>query len=156
MLQYHYTWGNEDVASSEIKVMSEGHDLYTITFIQEGINPAWFDDIIISEGTPMSREIQDTEDEWLNKRLITLKVISTSNPEPRRIFKLLSDIPRDIRKEYTNIIQENHNLKAQIEELKKDIQLLKNQIDFQPDGPGYLQAKEDFELQSKNLSHDDT
>lgn len=42
MLQYHYTYGNEDVLSAEIKVIKDG-EFNTITFTQQGFDVDAFD-----------------------------------------------------------------------------------------------------------------
>lgn len=88
MLQYHYSYGNEDVLGSRIKVIKELNSEYIITFEQEGCNPEYFDDINVSKyHTLISKKIKD-EDGYMYKRVITLIVNGKCNPKPEELFKI--------------------------------------------------------------------
>ena len=66
------------------------HEIYTITFEQEGCNPDYFDDINVDKyHTLISKEIED-EEGYLHKRIITLIVRGKLNPRPEKLFKIIS------------------------------------------------------------------
>ena len=61
MLQYNYSWGDEDVSDSHITVTKgtvDNGDIYIIVFIQEGDYPEYFDDLD-STCTILSKDVEN-------------------------------------------------------------------------------------------------
>lgn len=66
------------------------HEIYIITFEQEGCEPDYFDDINVGKyHTLISKEIED-EEGYLYKRVITLIVRGKLNPRPEELFTIIS------------------------------------------------------------------
>lgn len=100
MLQYYYTWGDENILVSRIKIvkgfMDDNNmiddDIYTITFEQESYNTKLFSDIDVTNiVTLISKEVKDIEDKVSATitRLITLKIKAICNPKPENIFTIV-------------------------------------------------------------------
>jgi hypothetical protein len=92
MLQYNYTYGNEDILSGEITVHKH-ESFYTVTFVQESFDIDSFEDITVGEGIELlSRSVvteQQAQDLLPIVRTIILKLVSKCNPSPETLFKIL-------------------------------------------------------------------
>jgi len=92
MLQYYYTWGDENILVSRIKIvkgfMDDNNmiddDIYTITFEQESYNTKLFSDIDVTNIVTLISKVSATI-----TRLITLKIKAICNPKPENIFTIV-------------------------------------------------------------------
>lgn len=92
---YDYSWGDEDVESSSIRVINDSHEMYTVTFVQEAWEKECFSDIIADRGELLNKEVHDEDDNRTIIRTITLKIRAVSNPPPETIFKIVDQSESD-------------------------------------------------------------
>jgi len=156
MLQYYYT-RDDTYTTLDLQVIKSSDNMYTVILNQGAFDPDDFNDII----TPptyvlISKEIEDQNfDRWWKKRLITLKINAPHNPRPEYIFTLIT---KEKEKTYQELSTENQDLTKKVQELLienkeffNEIEKLKTHIMYQPDGPGYFEAKADFQKQLENI-----
>lgn len=92
MLQYHYTWGNETILGSRIKVIKNyDHNLkILIDYYTVILEPELFVDIDVSKGYLLiSKQTIISKDNDISKHITTLKIKAVSNPKPEKIFRII-------------------------------------------------------------------
>lgn len=91
MLQYSYTWGNEDVLSSSIEIIKESNDIYHIYFKQGAFDDKLFRSVKITYGKIINESAEDIVDKLndIITREIKIKIIAPCNPRPESLFEVL-------------------------------------------------------------------
>jgi len=94
ILMYNYSWGDEDVLSSQITVtrtIDKYMSNYEIVFTQEG----FYEDCFLDITTPyklIEKTVSNSNNvECMNVRTITLKVEISLNPPPESLFKIIEN-----------------------------------------------------------------
>lgn len=91
MLQYHYTWGDESIDASSVKVIKREDNRYITIFEQEGFSPEYFYDLTPQYGTLISKETENEKGsfEGMTTRIITMITEEKCNPKPEDVFRLI-------------------------------------------------------------------
>ena len=91
MEQYHYTWGDEEVLGSSIRIIKESNNIYNIYFKQEAFEDKLFRQIKIKYGKIINESFNDTinNENSIISREITIKIKAPCNPRPELLFEII-------------------------------------------------------------------
>lgn len=103
MLQYDYSWGDEDVLSSSVQVVKETspslETVYTITLIQEGFEPLLFSTLFPTKHCELVKRSDTVAEGNCGMTILTttMKVRAINNPRPETLFNIVPTSAKNIK-----------------------------------------------------------
>ena len=95
MLQYDYSWGDEDVLSSSLRVVKEPAPplatVYTITLVQEGFEPLLFSTLLPAKHCELVKHSDIVTEGNCGTTILTttITVRAINNPRPETLFNIV-------------------------------------------------------------------